>query len=247
VADRRRPQPGHRAARARRWQVENDPERGGRHDRARTAALAEPRRGMNAVLTPHRTRRAPTHHEPALPPAVNEIQACHSRGRLSETGQSALEPHSCCPIRASAVAVPALTLAPDENQASASARSARASLLHRWEDGSDAVAIGFHVAFPADAEPAEVAQPGNVRSTTQRTRPGPESWSVQRRAITGSRLGATGRDGTCRGDSSDRRSLSENGDALPSAGGNRRAAPPRPAVRIAMATNEKADDPRHLP
>jgi hypothetical protein len=48
----------------------------------------------------------------------------------------------------------------DENQASASARSARASLLHRWEDSSDA---------------------------------------------------------------------------------------PRPAVRIAMATKEKADDPRHLP
>jgi hypothetical protein len=48
----------------------------------------------------------------------------------------------------------------DDDQASASARSARASLLHRSEDGSDAVAIGFHVAFPADAEPAEVAQPG---------------------------------------------------------------------------------------
>jgi len=32
----------------------------------------------------------------------------------------------------------------DDNQASASARSARASLLHRWDDRSDAVAIKLH-------------------------------------------------------------------------------------------------------
>jgi len=46
------------------------------------------------------------------------------------------------------------------------------------------------VAFPADAEPTEVVQPGERSFHHQRTRPSPEPWSVgarsvQRRAITG--------------------------------------------------------------
>jgi hypothetical protein len=111
---RRRPQPRHGSARARRRTVKDDPELRGRHDRARSPALAEPRRGTTAGLTLHRTRRPPTPHDPALPPPVNENRACHSQGGLSETGQSALGPHSCCPVRASTVAAPSLTLATDE-------------------------------------------------------------------------------------------------------------------------------------
>ena len=40
--------------------------------------------------------------------------------------------------------VPPLTAQMDENRASAGARSARASLLHRWEASSDAVVIKLH-------------------------------------------------------------------------------------------------------
>jgi hypothetical protein len=41
------------------------------------------------------------------------------------------------------------------------------------------------VAFPADREPAKVVQPGERSFHTERTRPSPEPWSVQRQAITG--------------------------------------------------------------
>jgi len=89
------------------------------------------------------------------------------------------------------------------------------------------------VAFPADAEPTEVVQPGERSFHHQRTRPSPEPWSVgarsvQRRAITGFHASATARDGTCRGHSRDRRSQSENCDLVAERQGNRRAAPPRP-------------------
>jgi hypothetical protein len=103
------------------------------------------------------------------------------------------------------------------------------------------------VAVPADKEPAEVVQSGERSSSTQRTRPSPEPSSVQRRAITGSRLGATARDGTCRGHNRDRRSQSENCDLVAERQGQPTCGAAPPAIRIAMATNEKADDPGHLP
>ena len=37
--------------------------------------------------------------------------------------------------------------------------------------------------FVADAEPFELVQPGEARSTTQRTLPSPEPWATPRRAI----------------------------------------------------------------
>jgi hypothetical protein len=62
-----------------------------------------------------------------------------------------------------------------------------------------------------------------------------------------SRLGATARDGTCRGHGRDRRSQSENGDLVAERWGQPTCGAAPPAMRIAMATDEKADDPRHLP
>ena len=62
-----------------------------------------------------------------------------------------------------------------------------------------------------------------------------------------SRLGATARDGTCRGHGRDRRSQSENGDLVAERRGQPTCGAAPPAMRIAMATDEKADDPRHLP
>ncbi|GGZ17733.1 hypothetical protein GCM10010300_72200 [Streptomyces olivaceoviridis] len=39
--------------------------------------------------------------------------------------------------------------------------------------------------FVTDAESFELVKPGEARSTTQRTVPGPEPWAAPRRAITG--------------------------------------------------------------
>jgi hypothetical protein len=45
----------------------------------------------------------------------------------------------------------------------------------------------------------------------------------------------------------DRRSQSENGDLVAERRGQPTCGATPPAMRIAMATDEKADDPRHLP
>jgi hypothetical protein len=85
------------------------------------------------------------------------------------------------------------------------------------------------VAFPADAEPAEVVQPGE-RSFHH------PAHAAESRAVVGAAAGddrfhasaPTTRDGTGRGHSRDRRSQSDNCDLVAERQGNRRAAPLRP-------------------
>jgi hypothetical protein len=88
----------------------------------------------------------------------------------------------CIPMKGSVSSAAALTVAPDEVRASAGVRSAPASLLHQWKRSSEGEprspleaspadecaseaqqrAVHTGVAFPADAESAEVVQPGKT-------------------------------------------------------------------------------------
>jgi hypothetical protein len=91
---------------------------------------------------------------------------------------------------------------------------------------------------------AEVVQPANVRCTTRRTRPSPEPWSVQGRAIAGFMP---------RRHSSRRYwswSIAAIGDhrvstatSWPSARGNQRAAPPRPRSRSPWPSTKRQTTP----
>jgi hypothetical protein len=78
--------------------------------------------------------------------------------------------------------------------------------------------------------------------------------AAESRAVVGAAAGdhrfhasATARDCSCRGHSRDRQSQSENGDLVAERRGQPTCGAAPPATRIAMATYEKADDPRHLP
>ena len=77
----------------------------------------------------------------------------------------------------------------DENQASASARSARASLLHRWEDSSDAVAIKRH----AESSDVGRASLSDVASADHASIRGSGARSAGRRRVSS----GCGADGSC--------------------------------------------------
>jgi hypothetical protein len=70
------------------------------------------------------------------------------------------------------------------------------------------------VAFPADAEPAEVVQPGERGPPPSARGRVPSRGRCSGGRSPVSRLGATVRDGTCRGHGRDRRSQSESGDLV---------------------------------
>ena len=104
------------------------------------------------------------------------------------------------------------------------------------------------VAFPPDVEPSGVVQPGE-RSFHQ------PAHAAESRAVVGAAAGDHRFHASAPQlatvlvvvNSRDRRSESENCDLMVERQGQPTYGAASPAITIAMAINEKADDPRHLP